>query len=105
MSRGSNRGSARVLTPASNLELTRRVPLERMLRIHRAILSRKFPNAVSLAKELEMSEKTVHRDLDFMRDRLELPIAWDFFQKGFYFTEEVTAFSTLHVTEGELEAL
>jgi predicted DNA-binding transcriptional regulator YafY len=76
-----------------------------MLRIHRAILSGKFPNAVSLAKEMEMSEKTIHRDLDFMRDRLDLPIAWDFFQKGFYYTEEVTAFPTLHVTEGELVAL
>ena len=82
-----------------------RPPLERMLRIHQAILSGGSPNAATLAKELEVSTKSVHRDLEFMRDRLKLPLAFDRRRFGYYYTEEVKAFPTLQITEGELFAL
>ena len=76
-----------------------------MLRIHQAIQSGKHPNAVTLAGELEVSPKSIHRDLEFMRDRLELPLEFSFEHKGYYYTEEVSAFPTLQITEGELFAL
>ena len=79
--------------------------MERMLRIHQAIQSGKHPNAVSLAHELEVSSKSIHRDLDFMRDRLELPLEFSPAHNGYYYTEEVSAFPTLQITEGELFAL
>ena len=82
-----------------------RPPLERMLRIHQAIQAGKFPNASTLARELEISTKSIHRDLEFMRDRLGLPIAYDSARFGYHYTEEVNAFPTLQVTEGELVAL
>jgi proteasome accessory factor B len=82
-----------------------RPPLERMMRIHRAIQSGKFPNAARLAEELEVSSKSIHRDLDFMRDRMELPIAYDAGRRGFHYTQEVSAFPTMQITEGELFAL
>ena len=76
-----------------------------MLRIHQAIQSGKHPNAVSLAGDLEVSSKSIHRDLDFMRDRLELPLEFSPAHNGYYYTEEVSAFPTLQITEGELFAL
>jgi len=76
-----------------------------MLRIHQMLLNKRYPNAVSLARELEMSTKSIHRDLEFMRDRLGLPLEWDFTRRGYYYTEEVNAFPTLQITEGELVAL
>jgi proteasome accessory factor B len=76
-----------------------------MLRIHQLLQARRYPNAVSLAHELEMSTKSIHRDLDFMRDRLGLPLQWDFTHRGYHYTEEVNAFPTLQITEGELVAL
>jgi len=76
-----------------------------MLRIHRAIQSAKYPNATSLAAELEVSTKSIHRDIEFMRDRLELPIEFDRVRNGYYYTEEVSGFPTLQITEGELFAL
>jgi len=82
-----------------------RPPLERMLRIHQAIQSGKFPNATKLAAELEVSTKSIHRDIEFMRDRLELPIEYHPQEIGYHYTAEVTAFPTLHITEGELVAL
>ncbi|MBU6402970.1 MAG: WYL domain-containing protein [Verrucomicrobia bacterium] len=76
-----------------------------MLRIHRAIQSGAYPNASKLAVELEVSAKSVHRDLEFMRDRLELPLAYHPQRFGYYYTQEVGSFPTLQITEGELFAL
>jgi proteasome accessory factor B len=82
-----------------------RPPLERMLRIHQALQSARYPNAVTLAASLEVSTKSIHRDLEFMRDRLELPLAYDAAHKGYHYTQEVGNFPTLQITEGELFAL
>jgi predicted DNA-binding transcriptional regulator YafY len=79
--------------------------MERMLRIHQEIQSGKFPNANSLSRLFEISAKTIHRDLEFMRDRLRLPLAYNRERFGFYYTEEVTAFPQLQISEGELFAL
>jgi len=84
---------------------TSRQPLERMLRIHQAIQARTYPTAVFLAAELEVSAKSIYRDLEFMRDRLELPLEFDRRRWGFYYTEEVSSFPTVQITHGELFAL
>ncbi len=82
-----------------------RPPLERMLRIHQAIQSGKYPNGTQLAAELEVSTKSIQRDLDFMRDRMELPIAYDAIRHGYFYSGEVSAFPTMQITEGEIFAL
>jgi proteasome accessory factor B len=76
-----------------------------MLRIHQALVAGKFPNATSLGREMEVAAKTVHRDLEFMRDRLGLPIEYDAARPGYYYTQEVSGFPSLQITEGELFAL
>jgi len=76
-----------------------------MLRIHQALQSGRHPNATTLAAEMEVSAKSIHRDLEFMRDRLELPLAFDRARNGYTYTEEVGNFPTLQITEGELFAL
>jgi proteasome accessory factor B len=76
-----------------------------MLRIHQALQAGNFPNASRLARELEVSTKSIHRDLEFMRDRLQLPIEYDASRFGYHYTEEVSSFPTVQITEGELFAL
>ena len=76
-----------------------------MLRIHQVLQSGRYPNATQLAAELEVSSKSVHRDLEFMRDRLQLPLEFDRARTGYHYTEEVNAFPTVQITEGELFAL
>jgi proteasome accessory factor B len=76
-----------------------------MLRIHQALQSGRYPNASSLARELEVSSKSIHRDIEFMRDRLELPIEYHPGRFGYGYTAEVSAFPTVQITEGELFAL
>jgi proteasome accessory factor B len=76
-----------------------------MLRIHQAIQSGCYPNAAGLAVDLEVSSKSIHRDLEFMRDRLQLPLTFDHARRGYFYTEEVNAFPAAQITEGELFAL
>ena len=82
-----------------------RPPLERMLQIHQALAAEKFPNTVSLARVLEVTSKTIQRDIDFMRDRLNLPLEFDRAHNGYRYTGEVSAFPTMQITEGEIFAL
>jgi proteasome accessory factor B len=55
--------------------------------------------------DLEVATKTVQRDIEFMRDRLDLPIEFDFRRNGFRYTAPVENFPTVQVTEQELIAL
>jgi predicted DNA-binding transcriptional regulator YafY len=82
-----------------------RPPLERMVRIHQALQAGGFPNASTLARDIEVATKTIHRDIEFMRDRLNLPVEFDFAKNGYHYTGEVSAFPTMRITEGELFAL
>jgi proteasome accessory factor B len=82
-----------------------RPPLERMLRIHEELRCGVLTNCTKLVKLLEVSRKTVVRDIAFMRDRLDLPIEFDAQIQAYRYTHPVNAFPTVHVTEGELLAL
>lgn len=82
-----------------------RPPLARMLRIHEALQGGRPTNCSRLAEELEVSTKTVMRDLAFMRDQLGLPAEYDPHTFAWRYTEEVGSFPTVQVSEGELFAL
>jgi proteasome accessory factor B len=86
-------------------ESVSRPPMARMMRIHDLIQRGTHPNCTTLAAELEVSDKTVMRDIEFMRDRLQLPIAYNALHRGFAYTGEVNHFPRITVTEGELVAL
>ena len=82
-----------------------RPPVERMMKIHAALQAGRFPKAFDLAGEMEVNPKTILRDIEFMRDRLNLPLEYSRTNKGFAYTAEVSAFPTMQITEGELLAL
>src|SRR5437764_7957720 len=93
------------LTPGRGAGLYSRPPLERMMRMHQKLKAGRYPNCRKLADELEVSAKTVQRDIDFMRYRLGLPIEYDQLRFGFYYTEPVANFPNIEISEGELVAL
>jgi len=82
-----------------------RPPLERMLRIHDELRRGAFTNCTKLASAMEVSRKTIVRDIAFMRDRLDLPIEFDTQINAYRYTHPVSAFPTVQVSEGELMAL
>ena len=82
-----------------------RPPLARMIRVHEHLQTSHRTNCRVLAESLEVSKRTILRDLDFMRDQLGLPIEYDQTTHGFYYTKEVVQFPTVKISEGELVAL
>lgn len=75
------------------------------MRLHERLKAGVFPNCRKLADELEVSSKTIQRDIDFMRDRMGMPIEYDQLHFGFAYTEPVTNFPGIEVSEGEVIAL
>ena len=82
-----------------------RPPLERMQRLHDLLMNERPVNCQQLGREFEVSYKTIQRDLDFMRDRLNLPIEYDATKYTFRYSEAVEAFPLVQVSEGEILAL
>lgn len=85
--------------------------MERFRIIHEIFAGGKAANVPKLektlrSKGLEVTTKTIRRDLDFMRDRLHLPLSdYDPQRGGFYYTEAVRDLPLVQVTEGELLSL
>ncbi len=82
-----------------------RPPLARMLQIHEALQTGEPTNCNRLARALEVSARTVQRDIDFMRDQLGLPIEYEPTERALRYTREVIQFPTMKISEGELVAL
>jgi proteasome accessory factor B len=57
--------------------------------IHEAVKDGGFPNCRSLAQHLEVTDKTIQRDVSFMRDELGLPLEYDREMHGYTYTGTV----------------
>jgi proteasome accessory factor B len=99
------RPAAPVAKPTPARASGNRPAVVRMKRLFDLLKQNKFPNCQTLAAALEVSDKTILRDIACMRDQLGLPIAYDAQEHGYHFTEEVHEFPTVQVTQGELLAL
>jgi len=92
----------RALSGGNGRRLLTRPPLDRMHRIFRAIKAGDWPNRAGLADDIEVTTKTIQRDIDFMRDRMNLPIAYNGERKGYEFTQPVENFPMVELSEAEL---
>ena len=75
------------------------------MRLHQLIKGGDFPNSHGLAREFEVSTRTIKRDVDFMKCRLNLPIEYDSRRYGFFYSKPVDQFPGVTVTEAEVFAL
>ena len=91
--------------PRIAAELHSRPPFERMMQIHQLLQKGRYPNCTKLGREIEVSTRTIKRDIDFMKYRLNLPIEYDSRKYGYYYTEPVEQFPSVPVTEAEVFAL
>lgn len=82
-----------------------RATLHRVLFIHERLGNQHPATAVSLARELETSERTVKRDIEFMRDRLGAPIGWDATAHTYAYTRPCDLLPLLRLDAGEALAL
>ncbi len=56
---------------------------ERFYKVEQLLKARRAVPFRALLEELEVSESTVRRDLDYLRDRLHAPIVWDRALRGY----------------------
>ena len=76
-----------------------------VLLIDQQIRSGKAPNCRQLASELEVSRRTILRDIDFLRYDLGAPVEYDAARRGYIYTEPNWDVPGIRITEGELFAL
>ena len=79
--------------------------LERVFWIDQQIRAGRYPNARVIAEHFEVTPKTAQRTLDFMRDRLRLPLAYSAEQRGWHYTEPTHGLTAIELTEGDLIAI
>lgn len=77
---------------------------ERLDRIHKEISAGRYPTAGALAAALEVSERTIKRDLRYMRDRLSAPLQYDRARRGWRYRELGWEPPPIRFNEGELLA-
>jgi predicted DNA-binding transcriptional regulator YafY len=83
----------------------KRGAFDRMKKIFGLLQDGKYPNCTSISTDFEVSLKTAGRDIEFMRDRWNLPIGYDDKRHGYFFTEKVDRLPWVPVTEAELFAV
>jgi predicted DNA-binding transcriptional regulator YafY len=79
--------------------------LERVFWVEHEIRAGRYPNTRSIARHFEISTKTAQRTLEFMRDRLRLPLGYSRERRGWYFTEPTYGLRAVELTEGDLVAI
>jgi proteasome accessory factor B len=77
----------------------------RLLELDKRISQGQHPNCLSFSIEWEVSQKTVQRDIDYLRDELKAPIEYDRKKKGFYYTKDSWFLPSISVSEGDLLAI
>ncbi|MDR0534024.1 MAG: WYL domain-containing protein [Verrucomicrobiales bacterium] len=76
-----------------------------MQRIFAALKAGNVCGRSSLAAEIEVTEKTIQRDIDFMRERLNMPIAYNRAKQSYEFSEPIENFPMIELSESELVAV
>ncbi len=82
-----------------------RTALRRVLWIHERLGNRQHATAISLARELDTSDRTIKRDIEFMRDQLGAPIEWDGSAHTYSYTRPCDILPLLRIDAGEALAL
>ena len=74
----------------------------RLLKLEHLIKTLNYPNTTVLCKELEVSRRTIMRDLEFLQDQYNAPIEYDSFHKGYHFTDKTFFVKRGMLSEAEL---
>lgn len=77
----------------------------RIAKIDGLIRGKRYPNCRKLAEEFEVSQRTILRDIEAMKDSLGAPIFFSKEKNGYYYGEGSFSLPALRLTEGELVAV
>lgn len=76
----------------------------RITLIHQFVSSQRYPSIRFFEERMEVSRRTIERDIESLRDFFGAPICYDHFKKGYYY-EKPFKLPHVKLTEGEALAL
>ncbi len=79
--------------------------LIRLAFIDRKIGEGSYPNSSSLAREHEVSSRTILRDIEYLRDMLDAPVEYDTSRRGYYYSEPHYRLPAMDIRESDLFAI
>ncbi|MDO8538834.1 MAG: transcriptional regulator [Opitutaceae bacterium] len=79
--------------------------MARIVHLHRRLSHEQFVTSESLARELEVSSRTIKRDIACLRDELGAPIAWDAGTHSYTYTAHCDLLPLLRIDADEALAL
>ncbi len=82
-----------------------RLKYERFLWFHGQIKAGRFPNAGSIAENFELSGRTAQRDIEFMRNSLDVPLQYIPRHRGYCYTDDTYELPSLWINESNILAL
>jgi predicted DNA-binding transcriptional regulator YafY len=82
-----------------------RPPLRRIVWTINRLRSGEPLTGMDVAREFEVSVRTVYRDLDFMRDQLATPLAYDAHDRTYVLTDKTYSLPPFALTHGDLLGL
>jgi predicted DNA-binding transcriptional regulator YafY len=88
--------------PIDKKPIEQKVRTNRILAVDSLIREGKYPNASTIARRLEVTARTVQRDIEYMRDMYGAPIEYNPERRGYYYSEESFYIKSVPLTEGEL---
>lgn len=77
----------------------------RLFKIEQAIQNLNYPNVEKLMDELEVSRRTILRDIDELKIYYNAPIEYDRFKKGYYYSDNTYFVKNMMLTESEVFAV
>lgn len=78
---------------------------ERFFWFDRQVRRGLYPNAHTLARQFELSDKTAQRTIDFMEERLGAPLEYDPSRRGYRYTDDRFSLPSLEVSQNEMLAV
>lgn len=84
-------------------QLLRLVFIDRKIR--EGMKSGNYANCSSMAREYEVSGKSIMRDIDYLKNQRDAPIEYDAKKRGYYYTEENYKLPAIDINASDLFAL
>lgn len=73
--------------------------VERIIWLHKRIKDGYYPNAMRLSERFGISHRQAQRDCDYLRRKLEAPVAFDRSKQGYYYTEDFSLPDSIRVED------
>jgi len=86
-------------------EIRSRALLWRVRQIHDELMAKRYPNCADLMRITEVGRRTILRDIDFMRNQMELPVDYYHPEFGYHYSKPVEKFPIPAVTEADVFAV